>query len=124
MACPQNKQVVWIDEVGDRPVVLRPGFLSKKRLFTMYFNHSGEMEVDILPKKTTMTSHHYTGTVLAKVVPVQEPPTNFGTTRTVSLHNKPARLQSKGHNFGKKDYKSCPTHLTALTKHHVTVGCF
>ena len=84
MACPQNKQVVWITEVGDRPVVLRPGFLSKKRLFTMYFNHAGEMEVDILPKKTTMASHHYTGTVLAKVVAaVQEQGPNVGTSRTV-----------------------------------------
>ena len=62
--------MVWIDEAGDRPVVLRPGFQRKKRLFTILFNHAGPLVVDILTEKTTKTSRHYTGTVLPKVVVV------------------------------------------------------
>ena len=42
-----------IDEAGDRPVVLRPGFQSKKRLFTILFNHTGPLVVGILPEKST-----------------------------------------------------------------------
>ena len=56
--------MVWIDETGDRPAVLRPGFQSKKRLFALLFNHAGLLMVDIKPEKTTMASRQYTGTVL------------------------------------------------------------
>ena len=60
--------MVWIDETGDRPVVLRPGFHTKKRLFTILFNYAGLVVVDVLPNKSTMTTKHYTETVLTKVV--------------------------------------------------------
>ena len=47
-------------------------------------NRTRALVVDLLPNKTTMTSHHYTGTVLAKVVAaVQEQGPNVGTSRTV-----------------------------------------
>ena len=46
------------------------------------------MAVDILPEKTTMTSHHYTGALLAKVVSaVLEQQLNVRITRrTLLLH--------------------------------------
>ena len=83
--------IAWINEAGNRPVVLRPGFQSKKRLFTLFFNHAGHLVVDILPEKTTTTSRHYTGTALPTLVAaVQEQRPNVGTTRTLLLHGHPA----------------------------------
>ena len=80
--------MVWIDEAGDRSVVFRLGFQSKKQLFTIFFNHAGPLVVDILSDKTTMTSRHYTGTVLPNVVAaVQEKRPNVGPTRTLLLHD-------------------------------------
>ena len=64
----KQETMMWIDEAVDRPVVLGPGFQSKKRLVTILFNHAGPLVVDILPEKTTMTSRRYVGTVLPKVV--------------------------------------------------------
>ena len=80
--------VCYIDKAGHRPVLLRPGFQSKKRLFAVLFSLVGPMAVDILPEKTTMTSHHYTGALLAKVVSaVLEQQLNVRITRrTLLLH--------------------------------------
>jgi histone-lysine N-methyltransferase SETMAR len=83
--------MAWIDEAGDRPVVLRPGFSCKKRLLTIFFIYTGPLVVDILPEKTTMTSHHYTETVLPKVVAaVQDQRPNVGTSRSMLLHDNAA----------------------------------
>ena len=41
----------WIDDARDRPVVLNPGFQSKKRLFTIIFKHAGPLVVDIFFRK-------------------------------------------------------------------------
>ena len=62
----KQTNMVWIDEAGDRTVVLRPGFQSKKRLFTIFF--AGPLVIDILPEKTTMASRHSTGTVPPNIV--------------------------------------------------------
>ena len=32
---------IWVGPDGDRPVVLRPGFQSRKRLFSIFFNTQG-----------------------------------------------------------------------------------
>ena len=59
-------------------------FQCKKWLLATFSNRARALVVDLLPNKTTMTSHHYTGTVLAKVVAaVQEQGPNMGTSRTV-----------------------------------------
>ena len=92
----KQANVVWIDEAGDRPVVLRTGFQSNKGLFTILFNHTGPLKVDILPEKTTMTSRHYTGTVLPTgVAACQEQRPNVGTTRTVLLHDSAAPRKAR-----------------------------
>ena len=67
---------VWINETGDRPVVFRPGFQSKKLLFAIFSDHAG---VDKLLRKTKMTSHHYT-----------EQGPNVGTIRKLSLRSNAA----------------------------------
>ena len=64
----KQTNMVSIDKAEKRPVVITPGFQSKKQLFIIFFNHAGPLVVDILPEKTTMTSRHYTGTVLPTVV--------------------------------------------------------
>jgi histone-lysine N-methyltransferase SETMAR len=38
----KRANMVWIDEAGDRPVILRPGFSCKKRRFTIFFNYAGQ----------------------------------------------------------------------------------
>ena len=70
---------VWINETGDRPVVFRPGFQSKKLLFAIFPDHAGPLVVDKLLKKTKMTSHHYT-----------EQGPNVGTIRKLSLRSNAA----------------------------------
>lgn len=84
----KQANMVWIDEAGDRPVVLRPGFHTKKRLFTIFFNYAGPVVVDVLPNKSTMTTKHYTETVLTKVVAaIQEQRPTVGVSRTLLLHD-------------------------------------
>ena len=47
-ACPQNRQS-WrgsMNAATDQALVLTPGFRSKKRFFTVSFNHAGPLVVD------------------------------------------------------------------------------
>ena len=46
----KRASMVLIDEAEDGPVVLRPGFQNKKRLFSILFNHTEPLVVDILPE--------------------------------------------------------------------------
>ncbi|GFR91989.1 transposase [Elysia marginata] len=64
---PKRLNRMWVDGQEDRPVVLRPGFQSRKRMFTVFFNYSGPLVVDILPQETTMTATHYVQNVLSQV---------------------------------------------------------
>ncbi|GFS05309.1 transposase [Elysia marginata] len=43
---PKRLNRTWVDGQGDRPVVLRPGFQSRKRMFTAFFNYSGPLVVN------------------------------------------------------------------------------
>ncbi|GFR82580.1 transposase [Elysia marginata] len=58
---------MWVDGQRDRHFVLRPGFQSRKRMFTVFFNYSGPLVVDILPQDTTMTATYYVQNVLSQV---------------------------------------------------------
>ncbi|GFR82642.1 transposase [Elysia marginata] len=64
---PKRLNRMWVDGQGDRPVVLRPGFQSRKRMFTVFFNYSGPLVVDILPQDTTMTATYCVQNVLSQV---------------------------------------------------------
>ena len=121
----QNR--MWVDEKGDRPVVLRPGFQSRKRLFTVFFNCYGPVVVDILPKDTTMTSAYYVQNILPQIkTPLMssgqqlEPlaPCFFMTTLPPINQGPQLRL------FKSNQSKFCPTLPTAPTSHLVTFGCF
>ena len=71
-----------------RPVVCKPGFQSRKRLFTIFFNHEGPVAVDVLPEKATMTGRYYRENVLPQVVSAlndRRPVT--GTSRIMILHD-------------------------------------
>ena len=84
----KQAHMVEFEKPGDGPIVPRPGSQSKKQLFRTFFNHAGPLVVDILPQKTTRTSHRYTGTVLAEVVAaVQKMRPRVGTTGTLLLYN-------------------------------------
>lgn len=86
----------WVGPDGDRPVVLRQGFQSRKRLFSIFFNAQGPTAVDILPEKTTINASYYTGVVLPKVVKevCNQRPT-VGTSRTLLLHDNAAAHKAK-----------------------------
>ncbi|GFS12249.1 transposase [Elysia marginata] len=76
-----------VDGQGDRPVVLRPGFQSLKRMFTVFFNYSGPLVVDILPQVTAMTAT-YVQNVLAQVISaINEQRPKVSTSRILLLHD-------------------------------------
>ena len=90
----QNR--MWVGEKGDRPVVLRPGFQSRKRLFTVFFNCYGPVVVDILPKDTTMTSAYYVQNILPQIKnSIDEQRPTVGTSRTLLLHDNAAPHKSR-----------------------------
>ncbi|GFR73619.1 transposase [Elysia marginata] len=64
---PERLNRMWIDGQVDRPAMLRPGFQSRKRMFTVFFNYRGSLAVDILPQDTTMTATYYVQDVLSQV---------------------------------------------------------
>ncbi|GFS15076.1 transposase [Elysia marginata] len=79
---------MWVEGQGDRPVVLRPGFQSRKRMFTVFFNYSGPLAVDILPEDTTMTAIYYVQNVLSQVKSaINEQRPKVSTSRTLLLHD-------------------------------------
>ncbi|GFS26579.1 transposase [Elysia marginata] len=54
---PKRPNRKWVDGQGDRPVVFRQGFQSRKRMFTVFFIYSGPLVVDILPQDTNSDYH-------------------------------------------------------------------
>ena len=86
----------WVGPDGDRPVVLWPGFQSRKRLFTVFFSTQGVVAIDILPAKTSVTATYYTEVVLRKVVEAicEQRPT-VGCSRTLMLHDNSAPHKAK-----------------------------
>ncbi|GFR66847.1 transposase [Elysia marginata] len=73
---------------GDRPVMLHPGFQSRKRMFTVFFNYSGPLVGDILPQDTTMTATYYVQNVLSQVKSaINEHRPKVSTFRTLLLHD-------------------------------------
>ncbi|GFS01893.1 transposase [Elysia marginata] len=79
---------MWVDGQGDRPVVLRPGFQSQKRMFAIFFNYSGPIVFDILPQDTAMTATHYVPNVLSQVKSaINKQRLKVSTSRTLFLHD-------------------------------------
>ncbi|GFR74246.1 transposase [Elysia marginata] len=78
---------LWVDGQGDRPVVLRLGFQSRKRMFTVFFNCSGPLEVDILHQDTTTTATYYVQNALSQVKSaINEQRPKVSTSRALLLH--------------------------------------
>ena len=87
---------IWVAPDGDRPVVLRPGFQSRKRLFSIFFTTQGLVAIDILPEKSTITASYYTQVVLPKVVgKIHEQRPTVGTQRTLLLHDNASAHKAK-----------------------------
>ncbi|GFR71639.1 transposase [Elysia marginata] len=79
---------MWVDWQGHRPVVLRPGFQSRKRMFTVFFNYSGPLVVDILPQDTTMTATYYVQNVFSQLKSaINEQQPKVSTSRTLLLRD-------------------------------------
>ena len=60
--------MAWLTEDEPRPEVLKAGFRSRKRMFTIFFNTQGVVALDILPDKATINAKYYTETVLPQVL--------------------------------------------------------
>ncbi|GFS24224.1 dihydroorotate dehydrogenase (quinone), mitochondrial [Elysia marginata] len=85
---PKRLNCIWVDGQGDRPIVSRPGFQSRKRMFTVFFNYSGPLVVDILLQDTTMTAIYYVQKVLSQVKSaINEQRPKVRTSRTLLLHD-------------------------------------
>ncbi|GFR86300.1 transposase [Elysia marginata] len=84
---PKRLNHMWVDEQGEKHVVLSPGFQSRKRMFTVFFNYSGPLEVDMLPQDTTMTATYYVQNMLSQVKSaINEQRPKVSTSRTLLLH--------------------------------------
>ena len=84
----KRSNMMWLTKDDPRPLVCKPGFQSRKRLFTIFFNHEGPVTVDILPEKSTMTGKYYCENVLPQVVSkVNESRPLTGTSRIMILHD-------------------------------------
>ncbi|GFR85379.1 transposase [Elysia marginata] len=85
---PKRLNRMWVDGQEDRPVVFRPRFQREKRMFTVFFNYSGPLVVEILPQDTTMTATYYVQNVLSHVKSaINEQRPNVSTSRTLLLHD-------------------------------------
>ena len=64
----KRSNMVWLAENEPCPEVLKTGFSSRKRMFTIFFSSQGPVVVDIMPDKATITATYYTTSVLPKNV--------------------------------------------------------
>ncbi|GFR68440.1 transposase [Elysia marginata] len=93
---PNRLNRMWVDGQGDRPAVLRPGFQSRKRMFTVIFNFSGPLVVDILSQDATMTAPYYIQNVLSQVKSAaNEQRPKVSTSRTLLLYDKAGPHKSR-----------------------------
>ncbi|GFS27998.1 transposase [Elysia marginata] len=93
---PKRLNRMWVDGQGDRLVVLRLGFQSRKRMFTVFFNYSGPLVVHILPQDTTMTDTYYVQDVLSLVKSaIKEQRSKVSTSRTLLLHDNAGPHKAK-----------------------------
>ena len=53
----KRSNMVWLTENEPRPEVLKTGFRSRKRMFTIFFNIQVPVIVDIMPDKAMITAH-------------------------------------------------------------------
>ena len=59
--------MAWLAEDDPRTEVLKTGFRSRKRMFTISFNTQGAVAVDILQEKAAISAKYYTELVLPQV---------------------------------------------------------
>ena len=64
----KQSNMVWLSDEEPRPQILKEGFRSRKRLFTIFFNTQGPMCVDVMPQQSTITAKYYTEQVLPQVL--------------------------------------------------------
>ncbi|GFR99344.1 transposase [Elysia marginata] len=88
---PKRLNRMWVDGQRDRPGVLRPEFQSRKRMFTVFFNYSGPLVVDIF----IITSRYYNDRhILCQECAfpgksaINEQRPQISTPRTLLLHDK------------------------------------
>ena len=87
---------MWLGAGDARPVVLRPDFQSRKRLFTIFFSSNGQLVVDTLPENTTLNSTYYVENCLHKLVQsVTEQRPTVGLRKSLLLHDNASPHKAK-----------------------------
>ena len=66
---------------------MRKGFQSRKRLFTIFLNCEGQVLVDKLPEKTTLTGTYYRQNILPGVIQDIEQKRPTTDVKDVHLHH-------------------------------------
>ncbi|GFR71178.1 transposase [Elysia marginata] len=105
---PKRLNRMWVDGQGDRPVVLRPGFQSRIRMFTVFFNYSGPLVVDILPQDTTMTATYYLQNELSQVksaINEQRPKDRLAGRKFDRIQDLAKALNSELRTIPEEDYQ-------------------
>ena len=64
----KSSNMAWLAEDDPRAEVLKTGFRSRKRMFTIFFNTQGVVAVDILQDKATISAKYCTEDVLPQVL--------------------------------------------------------
>ena len=106
----KRSNMMWLTKDEPRPVVCKPGFQSRKRLFTIFFNHEHLVAVDVLPEKSTMTGRYYKENVLPQVVSkLNESRPMTGTSRIMILHDN-----ASSHKTNAVTQYLSENHITAL----------
>jgi histone-lysine N-methyltransferase SETMAR len=84
----KRQNMAWVGSDDPRPTALRPGFRSKKRMLTIFFDFSGPL-VDVMPQKCTMTGAYYAEVVLPQLSAALEErrPQRLSNSRIAVLHD-------------------------------------
>lgn len=92
----KRKNMMWLAEDEPRPIVASKGFQSRKRLFTIFFNHEGPVLVDILPEKMTLTGTYYRQNILPGVIQeIEQKRPTTGVKDVLLLHDNASPHKSK-----------------------------
>ena len=100
---------MWVAADGRAPVVLQPGFQSRKRLSVIVFNTQVPVIVDIVPQKLILTATYCVETVPPGVIKsIRQQRPIVDTSTTLLLHDNAIAHKAK-------------VTVTFLTEHNIQV---
>jgi histone-lysine N-methyltransferase SETMAR len=91
----QNRH--WMPHNARRHTILRPGFSTQKRMFTIFFDSSSAVVVDMLQKGKHINSRYYRHKILPQVINhmKKNKPASLRTSRLYLLHDNASSHKTK-----------------------------